>query len=152
MLKSHPSVRSGLRQLCRIILDDHTAHNSMVVCAAELGLFGLYFWSLFLFPTIRDALAIASPRKVSEGEPIVSEESLYPQAARKIEEHRQSGDQPPGAFGGFVAYRLSGCGVVSVSRFCHDFFPVGRHGRGGLRNGIAAKDDCSPHATGRVLP
>jgi hypothetical protein len=65
--------------------DAKTAHNSIVVCAAELGLFGLYFWSLFLFPTARDALAIASPAKVSEGEPIVSEEGLFPQAAWKVE-------------------------------------------------------------------
>jgi hypothetical protein len=45
----------------------------------------LYFWSLFLFPTLRDALAIASPAKVSEGEPTIPEEELFPQAARKIE-------------------------------------------------------------------
>ena len=66
--------------------EHHTAHNSLVVCAAELGLFGLYFWSLFLFPTVRDALVTASPGKVSEGEPIIAEEGLFPQAARKIEE------------------------------------------------------------------
>jgi hypothetical protein len=65
--------------------DHHTAHNSAVVCAAELGLFGLYFWSLFLFTTARDALTIASPTKVTEGEPIVSEGSRFPQAVWKVE-------------------------------------------------------------------
>jgi hypothetical protein len=47
-----------------------TAHNSVVVCAAELGLIGLYFWALFLLPTLRDALALASPAKVNEGGPV----------------------------------------------------------------------------------
>ena len=56
-----------------------------MVCAAELGMFGLFFWSLFLFPTVRDALATASPKKVSEGEPILSEERHIPSVARKIE-------------------------------------------------------------------
>jgi O-antigen ligase len=63
-----------------------TAHNSIVVCAAELGLIGLFFWSLFLFPTMRDVLAIASPEKVSEGEPIVPEKGLFPQLPGTHEE------------------------------------------------------------------
>jgi hypothetical protein len=56
-----------------------------MVCAAELGIFGLYFWCLFLFPTIRDALAIASPAKVSEAGPIESGGDVFPLSARKIE-------------------------------------------------------------------
>jgi hypothetical protein len=55
-----------------------TAHNSVVVCAAELGLIGLYFWSLFVFPTLRAVLAIASPAKVSEGEQVVIEKAPRP--------------------------------------------------------------------------
>ena len=106
--------------------DDHkTAHNSLVVCAAELGLFGLYFWSLFLFSTVRDALVIASPTKVTEGEPIVPEESLFPQAAWKVEDTRQGGDQPPGAFDGFVADRLSGCGWFLSRAYVMTFFLLG---------------------------
>jgi O-antigen ligase len=86
MLKSHPLFgvgAGGFADNC----DDcgHTAHNSIVVCAAELGLFGLYFWSLFLLPSVKDALAIASPAKVGEGEPIVAEEGLYQVAPRSIE-------------------------------------------------------------------
>ena len=83
LLKSHPLFGVGAGSLPDYI--GHTAHNSILVCAAELGLFGLYFWSLFLFPTVRDALAIDSPAKVSEGEPMVPEEGLFPQAPRKIE-------------------------------------------------------------------
>jgi hypothetical protein len=84
-LKSHPLFGVGLGGLGDYTDSHHTAHNSVAVCAAELGFFGLYFWSLFLFPTLRDALAIASPAKVSEGEPIIPEEEPFPQAARKIE-------------------------------------------------------------------
>jgi hypothetical protein len=34
-------------------------------------MFGLFFWGMFLLPTARDALAIASPEKVGEQQPIV---------------------------------------------------------------------------------
>jgi len=83
LLKSHPFFGVGFGNLPSYL--GLTAHNSVAVCAAELGLFGFYFWSLFLFPTIRDALAIASPEKVSEGEPIVAEEGLFPNETRQIE-------------------------------------------------------------------
>ena len=86
MIKTHPLFGVGLGSFA----DNcdgcgHTAHNSVMVCAAELGMFGLYFWSLFLFPTIRDALAIASPAKVGEAEPIESEDEAFPLGARKAE-------------------------------------------------------------------
>jgi len=67
MLKSHPLFGVGFGQLA-----DHigmTAHNSIMVCAAETGMFGLFFWSMFLLSTLRDSLTLASPEKVSEGEP-----------------------------------------------------------------------------------
>jgi hypothetical protein len=41
---------------------------------------------LFLFSTVRDALAVASPAKVSEGEPIVAEKGLLPHVTRKTKE------------------------------------------------------------------
>jgi hypothetical protein len=65
-----------------------TAHNSVMVCAAELGLFGLFFWSMYLFSTLRDAAVVSSPAQVSEGVPIVQEEEgRYPQGMiRKVEE------------------------------------------------------------------
>jgi hypothetical protein len=87
LLKSHPVFGVGFGKM-----PDYTgltAHNSIVVCAAELGLFGLFFWSLFLFPTVRDALVIASPKKVSDRDPIESiaepEKTYYSQAITKIE-------------------------------------------------------------------
>jgi hypothetical protein len=85
LLKSHPLFGVGMNNMPEYTDSHQTAHNSVVVCAAELGLFGLAFWSLFLLPTIRDALAAASPAKVSEGEPIEPEETLFPQAAQEVE-------------------------------------------------------------------
>jgi hypothetical protein len=81
IVKSHPIFGIGLNQLPGYI--GHTAHNSIVVCAAELGLFGLYFWSLFLLPTVRDTLVIASPKRVADVENAPAEEGLLPFYERK---------------------------------------------------------------------
>ena len=71
LLKSHLLFGVGYGRLPDFL--DLTAHNSIVACAAELGIFGFYFWCLFLSPTVRDAFTLASPGEVSEGEPIPSE-------------------------------------------------------------------------------
>ena len=84
-LKSHPFFGVGMGGLGDYTDSHKTAHNSVAVCAAELGLFGLYFWSLFLFASLRDAVVIASPARVSEGEPIAAEKELHPWAAKKTE-------------------------------------------------------------------
>jgi len=84
LLKSHPLFGVGAGSMPDYA--GQTAHNSVVVCAAELGLFGLYFWAMYLLATVRDALATASPAKVSEGEPIVVEEERpFPQETQKNE-------------------------------------------------------------------
>ncbi len=85
LLKAHPLFGVGFNQMADYTDTHHTAHNSVAVCAAELGAFGLYFWSLFLLPTLRDALAIASPAQVSEGKPVEREKELFPAAAIKEE-------------------------------------------------------------------
>jgi O-antigen ligase len=85
VLKAHPLFGVGFGYLPDYTEEHLTAHNSFVVCAAELGLFGLYFWSMFLFSTMRDVLVIASPTKVSDGEPVVAEGGLFAQTTRKIE-------------------------------------------------------------------
>lgn len=64
LLKAHPLFGVGFGSMPDYI--GHTAHNSIVVCAAELGLCGLFFWSMFLFPTIRDSLVVARPQEVIE--------------------------------------------------------------------------------------
>jgi O-antigen ligase len=83
--KSHPLFGVGFGDMPDYTDSHKTAHNTLVVCVAELGLVGLYFWSLFLYPTLRNALVIASPTKVNEGEPIVPEKALFPQARRTVE-------------------------------------------------------------------
>ena len=54
----------------------HTAHNSLVVCAAELGIVGLFFWAMFLFSTAWDALMTASPARVQDVDPNITVEEL----------------------------------------------------------------------------
>jgi hypothetical protein len=80
LLKSHPFFGVGFGSLPDYL--GHTSHNSVAVCSAELGIFGLYFWAMFLLPTVRDALAIASPLKVDDVEPTPPEEVLFPGAER----------------------------------------------------------------------
>lgn len=84
LLKSHPLFGVGVGSMPDFTESHRTAHNSLVVCAAETGFFGLYFWSLFLFSTLRDALTIAAPDKVSEGEEIVPEVTPFPLATKTI--------------------------------------------------------------------
>jgi hypothetical protein len=83
LLKAHPVFGVGFGNMPEYA--SQTAHNSIVVCAAELGFFGLYFWSLFLLPTVRDTLVLASPANVTEGQPIVEEKTPFPQTLRPVE-------------------------------------------------------------------
>jgi O-antigen ligase len=76
LLKSHPFFGVGFGNLQDYL--GHTAHNSVAVCAAELGVVGLFFWSMFLFTTTRDAIAAASPEKVTDTELAVADSSLFP--------------------------------------------------------------------------
>jgi len=83
LLKSHPLFGVGWGMLPDQL--GHTAHNSIMVCAAELGLFGLCFWALFLLPTLRDALLVASESKVSEAKVIVPEQRIVPMRVGRLE-------------------------------------------------------------------
>lgn len=85
VFKQHPLFGVGFGRLPDYTDVHLTAHNSIVVCAAELGMFGLYFWSLYLLPTVRDALVVASPEKVQDAVPPPQEEELYPAPTRKPE-------------------------------------------------------------------
>jgi len=76
LLKAHPLFGVGYNNMPDYI--GHTAHNSIVVCAAELGLCGLFFWSMFLFPTIRDSIAIAWPKNVIESKTPVLSDTSFP--------------------------------------------------------------------------
>ena len=85
VLKSYPVFGVGFGGLSDYTEEHLTAHNSVIVCAAELGLFGFYFWCMFLLSSLRDVLTIASPTKVSEGEPLAFEVTPFPQSAMEIE-------------------------------------------------------------------
>ena len=84
-LRSHPLFGVGLGNLSQLTENHLTAHNSIVICSSELGMFGLFFWSLFLLTTFRDALVLSSPQKVGEGESIVLEENPFPHSEKAVE-------------------------------------------------------------------
>ncbi len=85
VFKANPVFGVGFGNLSDYTDEHLTAHNSVIVCASELGLFGFYFWCMFLFSTLNDSLAIAAPAKITEGEPIEVEEVPYPQPVMQIE-------------------------------------------------------------------
>lgn len=75
LLKAHPLFGIGFGNMTDAI--GKTAHNTIVVCAAELGLCGLFFWSMFLFPSVRDALAVAWPKNIIEKKPVVLSDTAF---------------------------------------------------------------------------
>jgi hypothetical protein len=83
MLKTHPVFGVGYGEMADLL--GKTAHNTVIVCAAELGFFGLFFWSLFLFPTMRDAIAVAAPGGLNDAIPVPVDESPYAYATPKME-------------------------------------------------------------------
>ena len=58
LIRTHPLFGVGFRRFADF--NDITAHNTVVVCAAELGLVGFFFWMLFTLPTVRDALVASA--------------------------------------------------------------------------------------------
>jgi hypothetical protein len=86
IFRAHPIFGVGFGDLAEHTQGNLTAHNSVILCAAELGLFGFFFWCLYLFSTMRDTLAIASPEKVSEEAHIVAEEDPFPHPVFTTEE------------------------------------------------------------------
>ena len=64
LLKSHPLFGVGFQRFTEH--NDITAHNTIVVCAAELGMVGLFFWVMFLILTLRDATVASAPAKSEE--------------------------------------------------------------------------------------
>ncbi|MCU1318772.1 MAG: O-antigen ligase protein [Edaphobacter sp.] len=72
LIKAHPLFGVGFQRFGEYFFI--TAHNSIVVCAAELGMFGLFFWVMFVIPTIRDAVTASKPVKSKEQEAKEEEE------------------------------------------------------------------------------
>ncbi len=75
LFKSNPIFGVGFGHASEYL--GHTSHNSIMVCAAELGMFGLYFWAMFLLATMRDTLTFASPDKVAAGDPDPTDEDPW---------------------------------------------------------------------------
>jgi O-antigen ligase len=55
LIKAHPLFGVGFGRFGEYFFV--TAHNTVVVCTAELGLFGFFWWVMFVLPTVRDAAA-----------------------------------------------------------------------------------------------
>ena len=66
LLKAHPLFGVGYGRFSEYYTI--TAHNTLVVCAAELGLFGFFCWMLFLFPTLRDCFVLSKPATEEQSE------------------------------------------------------------------------------------
>jgi hypothetical protein len=108
LLKSHPIFGVGFGEMANQAGMTMTAHNSIVVCGAELGMVGLYFWSFFLFPTLKDAYTVSSPEKVIEPTIQVAEDLPSPMG----EPHKVDKEEINGlgklVFLSFVGFFVSG--------------------------------------------
>lgn len=58
LFRQHPLFGVGLGAMPDHI--GHTAHNSVIVCAAELGLMGLFFWAMLLYSSGLEVSRLAS--------------------------------------------------------------------------------------------
>ena len=65
LIRSHPIFGVGYQRFAEF--NEITAHNTIVVCAAELGFVGLYFWVMFVLPTLRDSVLASNPLKKAAG-------------------------------------------------------------------------------------
>lgn len=63
LLKTHPLFGVGMGRFTEFFYI--TAHNTIMVCAAETGMFGLFWWATFVFATVRDAVVTASGEEFS---------------------------------------------------------------------------------------
>jgi len=59
LIKAHPLVGVGFMQFAENN-SGLTAHNTVVVCAAEIGIPGFIFWVMFLFSTLREGVALGN--------------------------------------------------------------------------------------------
>lgn len=61
LIRSHPIFGVGYLRFTEYFYI--TAHNSIVVCCAELGIFGFFFWVLLILTTLRDLIVASAPPK-----------------------------------------------------------------------------------------
>jgi hypothetical protein len=60
LIKSHPFFGVGFERFGEFFFI--TAHNTIIVCAAELGMYGLFWWVMFVLPTIRDSIVCSASK------------------------------------------------------------------------------------------
>ncbi len=109
-LKTHPLFGVGFENLPAYTESHQTAHNSVIVCASELGLLGFYCWSIFLFTSLIDAYAISSPDRVTEGTPIVGDNAPFPHGIASVEslDKKEINILGHSVFLSFVGYLVAG--------------------------------------------
>jgi len=94
LIKSHPIFGVGFQRFGEYFII--TAHNTIVVCAAELGMVGLFFWAMFVIPAFRDALTANMVPK-SEEELAREEEEKTPFERSLKERAARMGRSPESA-------------------------------------------------------
>lgn len=67
-IKSHPVFGVGAGQFASF--NEITAHNSVIVCAAEIGLPGFICWVFFIFSCFRSAGGVSTSTSSAEDEPV----------------------------------------------------------------------------------
>jgi hypothetical protein len=72
-----------------------TAHNSVVICAAEIGVVGLFFWVLLLFTTIRGGILLGETGVVKKTRSEDEESALPPWMRLKTQEPGAEEAQAP---------------------------------------------------------
>ena len=79
LMRSHPFFGVGYERFTEF--NEITAHNSIVVTSTELGFIGLFFWILFLLPTVREAVLTGYLSKKKKDDDADSESLLQPAMA-----------------------------------------------------------------------
>lgn len=105
LIRSHPVFGVGYQRFNEFFYI--TAHNSVVVTAAELGMVGLFFWFVMIVPTLRDAsLTSVDPNKIKKKDDL----RHLPQALR---EHYATASLEHQTPVGSMLLATSGAGSVS---------------------------------------
>ena len=108
MIKVHPLFGVGMGNFSDYA--GNTAHNSVVVCAAEIGLTGFFFWVLLLFTDLR-----AGAKLATGGQRAVAEDRSLAAQPRKTAFPTPRGQEiPPARLAAQAAPRVEPATVAAV--------------------------------------
>ena len=84
LIKAHPLTGVGLGRFTEF--NDITAHNSIIVCAAENGLPGFVLWTFLVFASVRSGLRLSAFASPENEEPQTNKVSAFgsPPRARAV--------------------------------------------------------------------